>query len=79
MALIERGNCQFSEKATAASNAGAIGVVIFNNAGNDLMWMTGDPVDIPTVFIGQDDGWAVAGWCSDNLDDATAAVHPAPI
>ena len=33
LALIQRGNCDFSIKVTNAENAGATGVVIFNNVG----------------------------------------------
>lgn len=54
IALISRGEFAFVDKITNAYNAGAIGVIIFNNVGNGLMNIQ-YPADltIPTVFTGQ--------------------------
>ncbi len=62
IALIDRGACFFVEKVVNAQNAGAIGVVIANNAGNSVITMAGsDPsIAIPALFIGQGDGAALA-------------------
>jgi len=63
IALIDRGLCDFVVKAQNAQSAGAIGVIVANNAGDDLVMMadngTGDSVGIPSVFIGQSDGNAI--------------------
>ncbi|MDH3589732.1 MAG: M4 family metallopeptidase [Gammaproteobacteria bacterium] len=58
IALIDRGDCTFAEKVLNAQSAGAIGAVIANNAGDDLVFMGGDSagINIPSVFVSQSDG-----------------------
>lgn len=60
VALIDRGACEFGDKALNAENAGAIAVIIVNNQGDSPMGMgsgtNGDQVTIPTLSIGQSDG-----------------------
>jgi hypothetical protein len=59
IALIDRGSCFFTEKAINAQNAGAIGVIIANNApGATPPGLGGsDPaVTVPTVSVTLDDG-----------------------
>ncbi len=56
IALIQRGGCQFTDKVNNAAALGAVGAIIFNNAGNTRMSMAGLPVDIPAGAIAQDDG-----------------------
>ena len=58
IALIDRGTCLFREKVVNATSAGAAGVIIVNNQGNDVITMGGDlpHLDIPAVFVGQSDG-----------------------
>jgi MYXO-CTERM domain-containing protein len=53
IALIDRGNCSFQLKASAAQDAGAVGVIIANNQNNGLPPnpMGGDAM-APVVFIG---------------------------
>ena len=60
IALISRGSCAFSTKILSAQDAGAAGVVVFNNAGDPIV-MGGDPTGIvlPAVMIGQNDGEAL--------------------
>ena len=62
IALIDRGTCLFVEKVANAQEAGADAAIIVNNAGDGLVVMGGtDPlIDIPSVFIGQSDGAALA-------------------
>lgn len=60
IALISRGNCSFMTKVRNAENAGAIGVVVVNNRGNEeLVTMTGDPgsaiPNIPAIFVRKKD------------------------
>jgi PA domain-containing protein/flagellar hook capping protein FlgD len=63
IALIDRGTCTFVAKAKAAQDAGAIGVIIGNNAAGAPPGMSGvDPsVTIPTVSISQADATAIKG------------------
>ncbi len=57
VALISRGNLAFTDKITNAKNAGAIGVIVFNNSGNDLINMQYPAgLTIPAVFIGNTAG-----------------------
>jgi subtilisin family serine protease len=60
-ALIKRGGCSFYEKALNAQQAGADGVVIYNNAPGLLNpTVEGDvEITIPVVFISQEDGEAL--------------------
>jgi MYXO-CTERM domain-containing protein len=61
IALIARGTCTFIAKTNRAVAAGAIGVIIYDNAANNLLVsMQGSPeVSIPAVFVSQADGQAV--------------------
>ena len=59
IALIDRGNCDFSLKVLEAQNAGAIAVIICNNVSPGTIQMgpggSGDLVTIPSIMISQDD------------------------
>ena len=69
IALVERGLCGFAVKARNATNAGAIGVIIYNNTANAAgaaPGMANDPpanngafVTIPTVSLSRTDGLAI--------------------
>ena len=63
IALIQRGACDFDEKATNVINAGYSGMVVFNDAarGDALVTMGGDSRAIPGVFVGHSTGLAIAG------------------
>ena len=68
IALVERGTCTFATKAKTAQDAGAIGVIIYNNAANAAAapaGMAADPlvpgVVITTVSLTRPDGLAVLG------------------
>ncbi len=60
IALISRGACSFQKKVFNAETAGAIGVVVYNNAPGGPIAMGGTPADgavtIPAVMVGQEDG-----------------------
>ncbi|CAN5285427.1 hypothetical protein BH23VER1_BH23VER1_30090 [soil metagenome] len=90
IALIDRGTCDFDVKLRHAQEAGAIGVIVANNAGDGLVTMAGDDpaVTIPAVFVGQTDGadlraalgaplvaTAVVPPDLNFADDATIVVH----
>jgi minor extracellular serine protease Vpr len=58
VALIRRGTCSFYIKATNAMNAGAAGVVLYNNVAGILNPTVAGtpPVTIPVVGVSKDDG-----------------------
>ena len=72
IALIDRGICNFTEKVANAEAAGAIAVIIANNAGDALVTMGGvDPgITIPSLFIGQTDGATIRA----ELGSVTASI-----
>lgn len=68
IALVERGTCGFALKARNATNAGAVGVIIYNNAANagagppgmaNDIDNNGAFVTIPTVSMTRPDGLAI--------------------
>jgi hypothetical protein len=61
VALVDRGRCRFTDKVLNAQGAGAVGVIIANVSGDDLVSMTGfDPgITIPSLLIGESDGNAI--------------------
>src|SRR5262245_3736005 len=69
IALIERGTCGFALKARNASNAGATGIIIYNQAANVNAappgmaddGVNGQFVTAPTVSLNRADGLAVVG------------------
>ncbi len=58
IALIDRGDCNFTVKVKNAQNAGAIAVIMVNHEGDSLVTMSGTDatITIPSIFIGQSDG-----------------------
>lgn len=77
--LIQRGTCTFEAKVAAADAAGAIGVIVYNNAGGDPIAM-GGAGDIPAVMISQEDGQELkaallaAAATADDSDDVTVSI-----
>jgi extracellular elastinolytic metalloproteinase len=58
IALIDRGDCSFVEKVTAAQSAGAIAAIVCNNVGGAPIAMGGaggGAINIPSVMISQAD------------------------
>ena len=58
IALIDRGSCDFDQKAGNAESEGAIAAIICNNDGSPIIGPGGDGspvVNIPTVMISQED------------------------
>lgn len=80
IALLDRGFCAFTVKVENAMAAGAVGVIVANNQGDDPIVMGGTPtttITIPAVMIGQSDGTTLKASLP-----ANATVHlldPAPI
>jgi Zn-dependent metalloprotease len=60
IAIVDRGTCQFSVKVYNAQLAGAVGVIVANNAATGLPGMgagtNAELVTIPSIGIGQADG-----------------------
>ena len=57
IALVSRGSSSFPDKQAAAQAAGAIGIVVYNNASGMLKMQINDGGDnIPAVFISKADG-----------------------
>lgn len=58
IALIRRGTCAFVIKVKAAQDAGAVAVIMMNNAGGTPIPMGGDDltITIPSVMLSQSDG-----------------------
>ena len=62
LAIIDRGGCSFSQKVANAKAAGAIGVLMINNAAGDPIAMgttEGFDDDLPAVMISKADGAAL--------------------
>lgn len=60
IAILYRGNCEFSQKVLNAQNAGAIAVIVVNNVAGAASVMgagaAGDSVTIPSLMLSQADG-----------------------
>src|SRR5438105_3312247 len=75
LAIINRGNCTFSQKVANAKTAGAIAVLIVNNVAGDPIAMArtaGFDDDLPAVMIGLNEGAALrASGATTALAEAT--------
>ncbi|ORZ10087.1 peptidase S8/S53 domain-containing protein [Absidia repens] len=58
-ALVKRGSCTFSIKADNLNKAGAIGVVVYDNAGGDAFTPSAPNAPVPVLGVGQKDGEAL--------------------
>ncbi len=59
IALVRRGSTTFEQKANAAQQAGAAGVIIYNNTSGEIK-MNAGTTSIPLCSISQDDGEVLA-------------------
>lgn len=60
IAVVKRGNCNFTDKAMNAQNAGAIAIIVINNTSGTIdMGGNNNNVTIPAVMISQADGNAL--------------------
>lgn len=76
LALIQRGGCTFLVKVTNAFNAGAVGVVVFNNVGGPPIVMGGlESTTIPSVMLGLGDGLNVQAWIDANPGAAAVTLN----
>jgi Zn-dependent M28 family amino/carboxypeptidase len=62
VALVSRGSCPFAQKATAAAEAGALAVLVYNNVPGPVNGTLGGPIEdsAPAGGISQADGQALA-------------------
>lgn len=65
IALIQRGELYFSEKAQNAYAAGAIAAIIYNHSPGPLNGTLGDPQEIPVMEMFQEDGLYIKGLLED--------------
>lgn len=69
LALIERGTITFKDKVINAQNAGAAGVIIYNNEPGNFFGTLGEIRDwVPVVSISQADGQAIAAQGSTTMN-----------
>jgi hypothetical protein len=57
--LIDRGNCNFTEKVQNAQAAGALAVIMINNVAGNPIIMGGGPINtitVPAIMVSQSDG-----------------------
>ena len=59
IALVSRGSVEYNMKKEAAKNAGAAGILVYNNEPG-MLYMQLDKYDLPSAFISQADGKALA-------------------
>jgi extracellular elastinolytic metalloproteinase len=79
IALIDRGNCNFTVKVKNAQLAGAVGAIIANNVGIDSIFTMGGAdasIEIPSVMISKTDGDALKAALPISGTIRLAAVQP---
>src|SRR4051794_12850752 len=80
-ALVRRGTCTFDVKAANVLAAGAVALVVYNNAGGLDQYITTGSVPIPGVYIAEDDGELINARLDDGpvrLTWATSIDVPPP-
>jgi uncharacterized protein (TIGR03437 family) len=77
-ALIERGSCTFSEKLANAVNAGASGVIFYNDPTETLKSPDVGSASQPTVMISNSDGLALKSFI-DSSPGYTATIDPSAV
>ncbi len=71
VALISRGACTFADKVNNATNAGAVSVVVYNNADDAPIVMGGlSGTSIPSVMVGLTDGTNLRDFITSSLPAA---------
>ncbi len=71
VALISRGSCTFATKVDNAMNAGALSVIVYNNAGNAPIVMGGlESTTIPSVMLGLTEGINLRDFITNSLPAA---------
>ena len=65
IALVSRGSVEYNAKKNAAKEAGAIGILVYNNEPG-MLYMQLESYDLPSAFISQADGKALAAVAEDD-------------
>jgi uncharacterized protein (TIGR03437 family) len=75
--LVQRGTCTFAVKVQAIQSAGAAGVIVTNNTGDDTLLSPSGlgGTSIPTSFVGFSDGVAIQAYLASN-PKATVIIDP---
>lgn len=70
IALIDRGDCNFTTKVLNAQDAGAIAVIMVNNQAGQPFSMGGveDLITIPSIMVSQEDGNLIRAQLSSNVN-----------
>lgn len=74
IALVSRGGITYQEKKEAAKKAGAIGMLVYNNEPG-MLYMQLDNYDLPSAFISQADGKALAAVAEGNRKLTVSASY----
>lgn len=80
IALIDRGACNFTTKVESAQNAGAVAVIIANNAAGAPIQMggTSNTVNIPSIMISQLNGDLIKNQLQNGIVNATISDGGTP-
>ncbi|MGH9719818.1 MAG: S8 family serine peptidase [Bryobacteraceae bacterium] len=78
IALVQRGDCGFADKVNNSQKAGAVGVIIYREAGADFPFapLSLAETGIPAVLVGNRDGLALKNLLASN-SSRTATLDPA--
>lgn len=74
IALVSRGSVEYNVKKNAAKEAGAIGILVYNNEPG-MLYMQLDNYDLPSAFISQADGKALAAVAEGNRKLTVSASY----
>ena len=74
IALVSRGSVEYNVKKNAAKKAGAIGILVYNNEPG-MLYMQLDNYDLPSAFISQADGKALAAVAEGNRKLTVSASY----
>ena len=73
IALVSRGSVEYNTKKEAAKAAGAAGILVYNNEPG-MLYMQMDNYDLPSAFISQADGKALAALAEGDRKLTVSAV-----
>lgn len=74
IALVSRGSVEYNTKKEAAKAAGAAGILVYNNEPG-MLYMQMDNYDLPSAFISQADGKALAAVAEGNRKLTVSASY----
>lgn len=74
IALVSRGSVEYNVKKNAAKEADAIGILVYNNEPG-MLYMQMDNYDLPSAFISQADGKALAAVAEGNRKLTVSASY----